>query len=497
MARLPSVRAVGRPVVALDWSRCRSVWVPNDDGGFWSPPPPHVKYGVEQIVKNPYFLLADDMGGMKSAQAIIAAQFLHDAGVIDRVIVVAPCELRRTVWFSEDLGQLREQVFEDKCNVVTEYHNKIRSWMHGPKNTAMLQWFITNYEFIRSAANLAVLLPYCTLKTMLITDESSVVRTWDSAQTEACMKLRWRCNKKGRPVLGAARCGRVLELNGTPVAESPMDMFAQGNLLHPSILDCRYVTHYKARYAVQVPVLHSGGQAMKDRWGRPVLTIKAGAEGWTNLQDLQRRFAPYVLRREAKDLGIDFALPAVGMEVTLTEQTWRHYRSMRDDMVIWLKSGVATGATAAVEGHAAGADHQRVRRWIEDPNIGDELFDSMIPGVTHDIDGDRWEPALPKVQEVGREKLDFALAWHAELLARYPDLKLLTWCRFVPELRRYLHEVQAKFGHPVGAACGEKIFDGEHNQKFERETALRLLHPKTAPVGPATVGATQGTGRSA
>jgi hypothetical protein len=50
------------------------------------------------------------------------------------------------------------------------------------------------------------------------------------------------------------------------------------------------------------------------------------------------------------------------------------------------------------------------------------------------------------------------------------------------------------FGHPVGAACGEKIFEGDHNQKAEREYALRLLHPKTAPSGPATVGATQGTG---
>ena len=31
------------------------------------------------------------------------------------------------------------------------------------------------------------------------------------------------------------------------------------------------------------------------------------------------------------------------------------------------------------------------------------------------------------IQEIGREKLDFALNWHAELLHRYPDLKLLVW----------------------------------------------------------------------
>ena len=109
----------------LDFSRCRSVWVPDEER--WSPPPPYVRYGVEQIVTHPYFFLCDDMGGMKSAQAIISAQFLHDAGVIDRVIVIAPASLRSGVWFSEDLGQLREQVFEDKRNVVTEYHQRIHS----------------------------------------------------------------------------------------------------------------------------------------------------------------------------------------------------------------------------------------------------------------------------------------------------------------------------------------------------------------------------------
>lgn len=477
-------------LAVLDFSRCRSVWIPDEER--WSPPPPHVRYGVEQIVAHPYFLLADDMGGMKSAQAIIAVQFLHDAGVIDRVIVIAPASLRSGVWFSEDLGQLREQVFEDKRNHVTEYHQRVRSWSHGPQDAPELRWIISNYEYVRSKANLAALLLYCGPKTMLILDESSAVRTYDAAQTEACMMLRWQ-SKKGRPVLGVPRCGRILELNGTPVAESPMDMFSQGNLLHPSILECRYVTHYKARYAVQGIVRGAGGRPLTNpRTGKSLQVV----EGWTNLADLQRRFAPYVLRREAKELGIDFALPAVGMEVTLTKETWRHYCDMRDEMVIWLKSGVATGATAAVRIMRLAQITSGFVGGIEDANVGEaedlDLGSDDVTGVSRPsaYDAER-TPVRPKVQEIGREKLDYALSWHADLLKRHPDLKLLTWCRFVPELRRYLAEVQ-KFGHPVGAACGESVLGGKKRE--EREQALRLLHPKTAPAGPATVGATQGTG---
>lgn len=499
----------------LDFSRCRSVWVPGDseNEGFWSPPPAHVRVGVQFIMDNPYAILADDMGGMKTAQSIIAAQLLHDAGVIDRVIVVAPAAVRPKVWFDQDLGQLREQVFEDKLNIVSEYHSKIRKWEHGPKDTTPLKWIVTNYEFIRTRGNLLPLLSYCGPKTFLILDESSAVRGYDSAQTEACMLLRWKHTKKWRPILGLARCGRVLEMNGTPVAEGPMDLFSQGNLLHPSILDCKYVTNYRARYAVMEPVRRSDKSVVLSPFASRVIqpdgTVKMIPKaieqivGWSDegLKDLQQRFAPYVLRREAKSFGVDFALPPVGFDVPLTEPTWKIYRKMRDEMVAWLESGVATAATAAIKVIRLAQITSGFLGGIEDANIGDDLF---IPGVTHSIDGEEWpggqEEAqrivrVPQIQEIGREKLDFALAWHAELLKHDPNLKLLTWCRFVPELRRYLYEERLTFPSiPVGAACGQKVLGGEQSQKTEREFALRLLHPKTAPEGAVTVGATQGTG---
>jgi len=482
--------------MTLDFSRCRKVWVPDESeaGGFWSPPPPHVEIGVRWIVNNPYAMLGDDMGGMKTAQAIIAAQFMHDLDMIDRVIVIAPAAVRPKVWFDPDLGQLIEQVFEDKLNVVSDYHVKVRQWQHGPAEAKPLKWITSNYEFIRNKFNLVTLLKYCGPRTFLILDESSAVRTWDSAQTEACMILRWQTNAKGRPIMGKERCGRILELNGTPIAESPMDMFSQGNLLHPSILDCKYITHFKASYAIQTPVLSShkkdaNGKALPvtDRYNRPVLTIKPGMEGWTNLPDLQARFAPYILRREAKALGIDFALPSVGYDVTLNDYTWKVYNEMKREMVAWLKSGVATAAQAGVKMIRLAQITSGFVGGVEAPNVGE---DRLIDGTF--FDGGM---ASEGIEWIGREKLDFALEFHANLLKRDPDAKLLTWCRFVPELKRYLAEELKAFPDvPLGAACGQKVMPGGSRQKDERETALRLLHPKTAPPGAATVGATQGTG---
>lgn len=489
--------------LVVDFERCRKVWVPDDSeaGGFWSPPPSHVRYGVEQILTHPFFLLADDMGGMKTAQAIISAQFLHDLGEIDRVVVIAPAAVRPKVWFDEDLGQLKEQVFEDKRNRVSEFHSKIRSWVRGPKTAPELKWIVTNYEFLRSEENLAALIPYCTLKTMLVLDESSSVRGYSSAQTDAIMRLRWQTNARKRPMLGHPRCGRVLMLNGTPVAESPLDLFAQGNILHPNILECAYVTHFKAKYAVQSQVMKQGKPLVYHN--TPVLSVS----GWSDegIKDLQQRFAPYVLRREAKDLGIDFALPPVCLEVRLKSETWNHYRNMRDQMVAWLESGVATASTAAVKSMRLSQITSGFLGGVSDAGIDEApvaLDDDFFASLFGEIHSEptpqalQHRPPQPQpVQEVGREKLDFALAWHQELLLRYPDLKLLTWCRFVPELRRYLREAHAAMpALEIGAACGSKAMDGALSQKAEREHALRLLHPKTAPKGAVLVGATQGTG---
>lgn len=471
--------------MTLDFSRCRTVRLAD---GTDSPPPEHVKHGVAEIVAHPFYMLADGMGVMKTAQTIIAAQFLSEMGIIDRVIVVAPSSVI-PVWYDRDLGQMTEQLWLGKKSLVSHYHQRIKRWVHEPEGTSELRWITTNYEFIRREKRCEELLQYCSQKTLLVLDESSAVKG-ESQQTDACMALR-------------KRCGRVLLLNGTPIADSPMDLFTQGNLMDPSILECKYVTHFRARYAQLAPVLGYGGQALKDKYKRDVKTIV----GWQNLEDLQRRFAPYVLRREAKSVGIDFALPPVPLEVRLTERTWKIYKEKRDDMVAWLTDTlVSVTHTAAVKsmrlaqitsGFLGGVEESRIGDAIHQPglleslDLGHSIVDPhIIPSVPM-FDDDLPASYGTTTQEVGREKLDFALEWQAEELRRDPNLKLLVWSRHVPELRRYLNEV-TKFGHQVGAVSGQSMLGGR--VKDERAAAIRMLHPKTAPEGPVTVGGTYGTG---
>lgn len=486
----------------VDVSRCRI------------PPFKHQVDGVQALIDHPFFFLCDEMGNGKTKQVIDAAQFMFEDGTIDKVLVVAPASVR-SVWYDEELGELRKHLFVQSS--ITEFHARVRSWLFTSpdvmKQVKKLEWCITNYELLVSKNRVIQLLPFCTPKTLLVLDESAYIRSYDAARTKACFQLR-------------AKCGRVVMLNGTPVAQSPLDLFSQGNMLSPTVHGLKYITHFKSIYAVEQAVVGSGGRALTSPRGREIRTIVS----WRNLEDLTKKFAPYVLRRLKKDcLDLPPALDPVTYEVTLTDETWRIYRDMRDELVVWLKESgdVAVSSTAAIKALRLSQITSGFLGGIEDAGIEETdnsaVLDALqLTNIT--IDGGEYIGAIETrggvanqtrwtVQAIGREKLDFALGLHREWLDADPSLKLIVWCRFRAELARMMTEVDlhAVALHKQGCSkhgvlwqggdeahcdCGAlnvgQIHGGQ--KRAEREAALRLLDPRTAPPGPVFFGGTYGTG---
>lgn len=421
------------------------------------PPFAHQLVGSQMVIDQPYCLLADEMGAGKTKQVIDAAQAMCEAGVIDRVIVVAPASVR-DVWCDEELGELAKHLWMTVPSEVTRYHAKTTTWFwqSSPPQRVKLVWIITNYEFIRSSDRLKVLLASCTPKTLLVLDESSAVKSRAALQTKACMQLRHKC-------------GRVVLLNGTPIANNPMDMLSQGNLMHPSILQCPYITLYRDRYAVM---------ANHNRFPQII--------GWKNLDDLQRRFAPYVLRRLKKDcLDLPPKLDPVTLTATLTEKTWAVYKQMRDEMVAELENGTLSLASQAM---------------VKAIRLA-QITSGFLGGVESGFGDTRpeWVPAVNSitssahqspVQELGQEKLDVFLSWLDDQFASDPHAKILVWCRFRAELSRVLRTlIHSQKADPtwLGTIHGGQSHD-------ERDHALHLLDPRTAPNGPAIVLGTPASG---
>ena len=462
-------------MISLDFSRCRL------------PPFQHQRADVQSLIDYPFFFITSEMRTGKTKIVIDAMQFMYPK-VVNRVIVVTPAPVR-DVWYDPEFGELHKHLWTDIPATVIEYHSRFRTWQNDcpGERDGRFQWIITNFEFIRSKNRLNQLLPFCGPRTALVLDESSFVRNYDTEQTRSCVQLR-------------RACGRIVLLNGTPIFHSPIDLFSQGNLLHPKILDCPYITHYRARYALLKTVLGPDGKPVIDPHGHAVQTI----DGWRpeGLLDLQRRFNPYTVRRlQADCLDLPPKLDPVLLTATLTKETWADYKSMKNDLVIWLKSGVATAASAAVKvmrlaqitsGFVGGIEDQRIQ---ETTTVSNSLFESLdlgsyTPTVTGDTDDytPSSEEKLAGIKYIGREKLDVVIWFLTQRLASNPDLKLVIWCKFRPELFRLVSELTSKFPRVTVAAIHG------NQKKSERLNALRLLHPDSAPPGAVIMIGTLGTG---
>jgi len=466
----------------LDLSHCRI------------PPYAHQIVGIEKLVSHPFFFITDEMGAGKTKQCIDAAQVLYQQDVISKVLILTPAAVRG-VWFDQELGEIKKHAWEMIPHSITEFHGRLRVWHFGQKiekNQSHLRWMISNYEFIRtSKARLQQLVPFLGGDTLLILDESSAVKNYRAEQTKACMFLR-------------KACGRVILLNGTPIANSPADLFSQGQLLNKNILECKTYFHFRSKYAVLGGFL-----------GKQIV-------GWRNLEDIQRRFAPYVLRRLKKDcLDLPDKLPPIILSVPMTNHTWAIYREMRDEMVAWLAhDAVSISAQAVVKGmrlaqitsgFLGGVQEAEPQDTFDLTGDGDELDldtsrPSFIPRTQNQTVGqplDRKMGPPNAVQEIGREKLDAYLDWVSARLEEDANLKLLTWCRFRPELARVMRELKVRFPHvSIGAIWGGqshdryKTIDGVPTlvKAGERDDSIRLLSPSTTPDGPVIVVGTTATG---
>lgn len=469
-----------RPEVKLapapDFGICRPVWIEDDNGvGEWSHIKDHAKIGVRALLANPYFALFDEMGNMKTAQAIIAAQFLYMMGVINRVIVFAPANVRSGVWWDKDIGELSRHLFDGLPNRLSEFHTRIRQWDHGDWGSRpdQLRWIITNYEFVtRSKVREAQIRAYCGPKTLLILDESSAVKG-NSTQMKATLRIR-------------KACGRVILLNGTPIANDPIDLLYQGNMMHPSILNCAWLGQFRDEYCIMAT------------WSEfPII------EGWKNLDKLMAKFGPYVLRRLKRNcLDLPPVLPPITVNVKLDEKpTWSTYKTMKDDLVTWVNDNEASMASQApIKSMRLAQITSGFIGGVEDVIAPEEMLQmSDMPAFMQAEDWAALTPAAPKlapgkkVHWLSREKLDDTISLFETRLAAEPNFKLLVWCRFKPEAQRMYDEFIARAkGWGVPEQNIALLMGGIKTR--ERDFALRLLHPRTAPPGPACLIATFGTG---
>lgn len=448
----------------------------------------HQLDGIDRLVNRNIFALFDEPGAGKTLQVIVAAQILFMQGQIDKVIVVCPASVR-TVWTDPELGELKKHLWDSTPVTVTEYHNKLRRWRQGPDNAPRrLNFIVTNYDYIRTAdptssrrrwvpgPKLQRLLEVADSRTLFVLDESSAVKSYKALQTKACRAIR-------------SRTGRVVLLNGTPIENSPGDLFSQSYMMSPDILGCPTWLHFRSRYAITT--------AHKKGFDQII--------GWQNIDDLRERIRPYALRRLKKDcLDLPPKLPVVAITVALNEKTWKFYKQMRDELVAWLtEQSVSISAQAGVKvmrlaqlcsGFIGGVVELDNDEYVlPESNLATDGRPAWLPLERAPEVVKKAEPIedltqiaaselrdIRNIAQVGREKIDALLSWLTDRREIEPNVKVIVWCRFRVELYRLKAELEKRGDFRVAAIHGAQ-------KREEREHALRLLHPATAPKDDACV----------
>lgn len=447
----------------------------------------HQLVGVRALLEHTHFGLFDEVGAGKSKQVVDTAQILFARKEIDTVVVITP-GFARSTWAEEDplLGEVAAHAWDAVPNVIHEYHKYYTNLKFEPN---ALNWVVSNYEFIRRDERLHELMHHLRgRRTYLVLDESWAIKGF-SDQMKACRMLRVK------------RAERVVELNGTPLADGkPQDLYYPMMILSPDILGVRNRTHFKSKYCIM------GGYLNKQ------------VVAYQNLDELNRRIAPFVLSRRTRDcFDLPPMLDPITVEARMTPDEWSQYKDMRDDMVVTIGDSTSTAKQAIVKalrlaqitsGFLGGLEELEIDDWGA-PAVGGRILPTNVPipqwlRKAEDIDedptihqeatsasettipGPGQRAAITGTREIGRSKLDAFLNW---LDTREPQPhKLLTWCRFRPELERTTRELAKVYPH-VFQLCGGQ-------PKADRLAAKMFLAPASDPRSGAVVGNQKAGGAS-
>jgi len=282
----------------------------------------HQEDAVRRFVDKPYGALFCEMGTGKTKIVLDIVQNAEEA--VD-VVVIAPNGLHHN-WAINEIPQHYKKpidVFCWKGPIKTIKAKKEFQWfLNGHKKSRMI---LINIEALRTASGFTTVsqfLDSANHEIHMIVDESTCIKNPKALQTKRVLELSKRAN-----------CKWIL--NGTPITQSPLDLFSQCRFLDKNAVPYNTYTAFKHAFAVET-VITMGSRAFRK------------VVGYQNLEQLTKILEPFSLRIEKKDC---LDLPEktfVKQAIELHPQQKRMYDSMKDDCLAMLQSGELVTSTLAL-----------------------------------------------------------------------------------------------------------------------------------------------------
>ena len=286
---------------------------------FKTEPYEHQKDALKKCYDKEAFAIFAEMGTGKTKIALDNACILYNRGKIDRLLVVAPKGAYMT-WFDQEIpthvpDYIEKKVVIWKQSTSQKYMSELRSMMN---NNFELKIMIMNVEAFSSKRGVDFAKLFLIGKSMMIVDESTTIKNPQAKRTKSILKLAQETKYR-----------RIM--TGSPVTQSPMDLWAQMDFLDPEILGQQSYYAFRTRYAVVIEATAAGGTHTYQK----IIKFK-------NLKELGELVAPHsyrILKKDCLDLPDKVYTKRY---VELTDDQKKAYAQMKENALARLNGESVT-----------------------------------------------------------------------------------------------------------------------------------------------------------
>ena len=294
---------------------------------FKTEPYEHQKDALKKCWNKEAFAIFAEMGTGKTKIALDNACILYNKGKIDRLLVIAPKGTYMN-WVEQEIpthvpDYIEKDVLAWKPNITEKYEIQLKA-IRNVENFK-LKIFVMNVESLSTKKGCYYAKLFLTGKSMMIVDESTTIKNPQAKRT--------------KNVLGLAREAKYRRiLTGSPVTQSPMDLWAQMDFLDPEILGQSSFYAFRTKYAVMITANAAGGTHKYQK------IVK-----FRNLAQLGNLVSPHsyrILKKDCLDLPEKTFTKRI---VELSEEQQKAYNEMKTSAITVLKGQPSTAVNVLTQ----------------------------------------------------------------------------------------------------------------------------------------------------
>lgn len=265
-------------------------------------------YATEYIESHPIAAILLSMGLGKTGITLTAiADLLFDFFVVSRVLIIAPLRVAKMTW-SDEIGKWDHLSHLKYSIAVGTAAERIKALNAKADiyiiNRENVPWLIDNFPFDFD---------------MVVVDELSSFKNHQSKRFKALMKVR--------PYVR-----RIVGLTGTPSANGLMDLYAEFKLLDMGERLGRFIGQYRTMYF------------KPDRMNGPIVYSYKPLPGAESA--IYQKISDITISMKSVDHLKMPELINSRFEVQLSEEEWKQYEDMKEELILQLPGGEVTAANA-------------------------------------------------------------------------------------------------------------------------------------------------------